>query len=98
MIPVAVPWYESQDDFNAILDILPVEEAKRAHTFERTRENSIRFEKLAADAGQMPVRVKIDSASIQSWCKDNKRRVTIHAIRDYSIMKAAEGILERGSN
>ncbi len=98
MLPTSLPWYESEDDFQAVLAVLPVEEAKDPLSFDEMVIRLKEIEKKAVQNGQAVHRIIIKPAAIKKWCEDNHRRVCRAAINDYAGLKLGMLLVLKGKN
>ena len=85
MLPVAVPWFESDADFEAVCAMITGEESADPVPFselvaiEHTKEQKIR------DDGQWPVRITVKAAAVKAWCDARDLPVSQISLAQYCV-------------
>jgi hypothetical protein len=82
---IAIPWYETDDDFKAILELAPFDESKLFKPHGQWIKNvEIQEQKLQAE-GHRTYRVKITAAAIKTWVESRDAIVCREEITNYAI-------------
>ena len=92
--PFAIPWYESQADYLAIVAMLPATEGQDAISYDAFRANVERQEQEVKRRGLIPLRVPIDAVTLKGWVQANDLTVCRASIGEF-IQIAAALILQR---
>jgi hypothetical protein len=93
--PIALPWYESELDFNAVAAMLPASEREDAFSYHTFRANVERHEKELKGKGLIAHRVPIDAITLKGWCDANDLPVCRKSIAEYCTI--ALGLMLRGN-
>jgi hypothetical protein len=95
---VALPWYESESDYLAVVAMLPADEGKDPITHAAFMAKIKAGEKNAQRAGIITVRVPINAITLKAWCDKNNLMVCRDAIAKYGIAKVADGLASDRTN
>jgi hypothetical protein len=87
---IAVPWYDSEEDFKAILELVPFEESKDAISYQEFVAYTQRKEDVYKAKGKIPFRVVIYSLSVKEWCNAHDVFLCGAGITQYAIKKMIE--------
>ncbi len=98
MMPTSIPWYESEDDFNAVLGVLPVSESYNAFSYTEWVTQIQGIEKDIVCRGQLPIRVTVKPSAIEEWCKARGLLICRKSIMDYAMMRMGASIVDRSKN
>jgi hypothetical protein len=98
MMPVAVPWYESEEDFITILEMLPVNESGGAMSHAEFIASIKRHEAKLAQGGFLPRRVTIKPAAIKAWCQACGKSVQRSTLNEYAMLQLGSQVLDKGKN
>lgn len=98
MTQTSTPWYESEDDFNAIVAMLPFEESTTAVSFSEWRERMKAFEDEMHSRGQISLRQIVKPAAIKAWVEERGLDFCWDVVTRYAYVKAAEMLSRGGSN
>lgn len=91
---VAVPWY-SEEDYAQMVVLLPEELRQEAVPYEQWQSASAMEEDAIRSAGRVPVRVIVEPAEIETWCRHHEVPLSKEAITAFTGMRLG---LERGSS
>jgi len=94
VLKTSVPWYESAEDFAAILKKIPGSESKDALDYDawiKTIENA---ELALRQRGQEPVRITIKPSAIDSWARKQSLPVCRRTIARYAMEILAHQLLK----
>jgi len=98
MTPVAIPSYESEADFKAVLAMLPANEAESPISYAEMVNKVAVHEKAVQMAGHIPMRVKVEPIPLKRWCDANSIPVCRKSITAYITGKMASPMIDRGNN
>jgi hypothetical protein len=79
---IAVPFY-SEDNFARIKTVLPNEGWPRFYG--DWLEQTERGEKAVIGSGNVPTRIEVEPASLETWCKTNNQQLTRSGILKYCM-------------
>jgi hypothetical protein len=89
-IPLSIPWYETEDDFKAILDLIPFEESKTFVRYSEWTKRIKRLENEKQQEGFTPLRITIKPESIKMWRQTNDVLISRSSIADFALKKMIE--------
>jgi len=95
---VSLPWYASEEDFKAILAMVPASESATAFSYERWVERIKGIEAQFIRDGNTPIRVTIDPQAVKMWCDENGVLVCRASISQYATLQHAKKAVNRRNN
>lgn len=98
MLPISIPWYESEDDFKTVLSALPISESHDAISYAGWVARIQELEQGAVSRGQLPIRVTIKPSSIKEWCNASNLPFSRSSIATYAATKMGSDLIARGGN
>ena len=98
MTPTSIPWYDTEDDFAAILGMLPVNESSGAMSYSEWVASIKRHETNLSSQGLLTMRIVVKPAAVKEWCEAHGVSVCRKSIANYAMLKMANPIVQRGSN
>jgi hypothetical protein len=92
-LKTSVPWYESAEDFEKILRMIPEAESQDALDYQAWTKTIDEAEASLRRRGQEPVRITIKPAAIDSWARKQSLPVCRRTIARYALENLAHEIL-----
>ncbi len=92
---VVIPFY-SRDNFVKITTLLP--NADWPTTYEDWLAKTETGERGVQKSGNIPVRINVEPAAFEAWCKDNNQPVLRTSISAYCAFVLASGIMKARDN
>lgn len=81
--PFAVPWYENEQLYLTVRDMLPASERQDPFTYDRFISNIKDMEKNIQRQGGIPYRIPINAVTLKGWCDANNLQVCRKSITEY---------------
>jgi len=97
VLPTSVPWYESEEDFLAILKLVPPSETRGA-SYEAYLSAIRQSEDFMRRNGNLSIRVTIKPAAIKVWCDDNGAAICRASIAEYARDEMMKRLDRKGTN
>jgi hypothetical protein len=94
---VSLPWYSTEEDYVAILEMVPASESASALPYREFISYLETLESGVALGGQLPMRIEITPGAIKAWCENNNTPVCRKAIADYAHMQMIERLDSRNN-
>jgi hypothetical protein len=92
---VAIPFY-TRDNFVKIAALLP--DADWPKTYEEWLKKTEMGERGIKLSGNVPVRVNVEPAAFEAWCKDNKQPIVRNSILNFCLFILAWKITKAKEN
>jgi hypothetical protein len=89
MLPMAMPWYENESDFDAVCAMLPASERQDPIGYRAFRAKIEAYEKQFQRGGGLTSRIPVNAAAIKTWCEANDRQVCRESINLFIIAELA---------
>lgn len=93
-LKTSVPWYESAEDFEQILRMIPDAESQDALDYQAWTKTIEEAEASVRRRGQEPVRITIKPSAIASWAQRKALPVSRRTIARYALENLAHQILK----
>lgn len=92
---MAVPWYDDEKSYLAVVAMLPASEAQDAISHDAFISKIKGLEQKAQSQGFVTHRIPIDAATLKGWCDANNLLVCRKSIAEYITI--CLGLILRGS-
>lgn len=80
---MAVPWYENESDYLAVVAMLPASERQDPLTYRAFRAKIEAFEKDLQNKGMVTRRIPIKAVTVKTWCDAHNKQVCRQSLTDY---------------
>jgi hypothetical protein len=91
--PVSIPWYETAEDFDTILRMVPPGESAGSISYQEWVRKIENIEQERRDNGFVPVRIPINPAAIKEWCDTAGGQVSRATIAKYAMNQMTFALL-----
>ena len=92
--PIAVPWYETEESYLAVLSMLPAVERENATTYEAFIRQTKAIEDNIRRSGNIPYRIPVDATAIKAWCDANDSPMCGESIRAFAMQELGRRMTE----
>jgi len=89
----AIPWYESETDFDAVIEIFPFDESQASLTYSEYLACLDKAENKVKSEGKIPVRIKIEAIPFKAWCESSDLPICNKSTVLYSMAILGEKLL-----
>lgn len=84
-LQTSIPWYESIDDFAAILKMLPATEASNSMAYSAWMHSVEEAEKALIKRGMIPVRIIVKPNKLETWAKEKLLPLCRKTVAQYAL-------------
>jgi hypothetical protein len=96
--PMAIPWYESQSDYDFIFSMLTAKGTKDTVGFRGYLSDIEHREKDLQRGGFVTFRIIIKASAVKAWCETHKTSLTADALNAFMLEKLKDIHEGSGSN
>ncbi len=95
---VAIPWYEDEESYVAIRDMLPASERQDPFTYDVFMANIKSQEQEIKRSGGIAYRIPINATTLKGWCDANNLSICRKSIVEYITIALALLLRSSGRN
>jgi hypothetical protein len=87
---ITLPWYSSEDDYKAVLALVPSQESTNAPPYKDFVSFVETMERRFPSAEQRPHRIELKPDALKTWCESKGESVCAASIQKYMEARAME--------